>query len=145
MGISVGADIESLCGKCGDVWHVVVAMVADRVAKVECKQCGRQHRHRPPNGSATAASAPRASKASAKRATTANRSSKGAQSASALPLIQVDPNKPLRSYTINEEFGVGDRIAHKRFGEGVVEMVLGPDKIQVFFHEGGRRVMAHGR
>ena len=37
--LKVGADVEALCGKCGDVWHVVVAKVGDRVAKVQCKQC----------------------------------------------------------------------------------------------------------
>ena len=29
MTPAVGADIESLCSKCGDVWHVVVAKVGD--------------------------------------------------------------------------------------------------------------------
>ena len=30
----VGQDIESICGKCGDVWHVVVAMNGTAIAKV---------------------------------------------------------------------------------------------------------------
>ncbi|MBW2733404.1 MAG: hypothetical protein JRH20_13535 [Deltaproteobacteria bacterium] len=144
MAVSVGADIESLCGKCGDVWHVVVAMVADRIAKVECKQCGRQHRHRPPNGAKPVAKAASPRRSSTKKATT-RKTTAGAQSTSNMPLIEIDPKKPLRPYAITEEFATGDRVAHKRFGEGVVEMVLGPDKVQVFFADGGRRVMAQGR
>ena len=35
MSYPVGADIEALCGKCGDTWHVVVALVNGKIAKVE--------------------------------------------------------------------------------------------------------------
>ena len=31
MSAAVGADVEALCSKCGDVWHVVVAKVGERV------------------------------------------------------------------------------------------------------------------
>ena len=36
----VGEDIEALCGRCGQVWHVVMAKMGDRIAKVVCKRCG---------------------------------------------------------------------------------------------------------
>src|SRR5678815_1711262 len=39
MSAAVGADVEALCSKCGDVWHVVVAKVGERIVKVQCKQC----------------------------------------------------------------------------------------------------------
>ena len=132
---SVGADIESICGKCGDVWHVVVAMVGDQVAKVVCKQCGGQHRYRPPGGTAKTVSRARRKAASKKP--------KG-KSTAPEPLITVDTSKPLRPYRIAESFAVGDRISHMKFGEGVVEQIVGPQKIQVFF-SGGRRVLAHER
>ena len=32
MTAAVGADVEALCSKCGDVWHVVVAKVNVQVA-----------------------------------------------------------------------------------------------------------------
>ena len=34
MSAAVGADVESLCSKCGDVWHVVVAKVGDQIVRV---------------------------------------------------------------------------------------------------------------
>ena len=34
MTARVGADIEALCSKCGDVWHVVVAMVGPEIVRV---------------------------------------------------------------------------------------------------------------
>jgi hypothetical protein len=39
---------------------------------------------------------------------------------------------------------VADRIEHPQFGAGVVERLLGPGKMQVFF-AGGSRVLVHGR
>ena len=47
MAFSVGSDVEAMCNTCGDVWHVVVAKVGDKITKVECKQCGKQHRFKP--------------------------------------------------------------------------------------------------
>ena len=46
----VGQDIDALCGKCGQVWHVVMAKMGDRIAKVVCKRCGGQHRYRNEDG-----------------------------------------------------------------------------------------------
>ncbi len=139
MATSVGADIESICGKCGDVWHVVVAMIGDKVVKVECKQCGRQHRHKPPGGTTVRVSK-RGKVSASKRAP---KKAQG-QSQSSEPLIPFNPKRPPRSYAITESFQVGDRIAHRKFGEGVVELIVGPGKVQVFFPS-GRRVMAHER
>ncbi len=137
----VGADIESICGKCGDVWHVVVAKVADRIAKVQCKQCGKQHRHKPPGGTTVRAARRSSSKAGTKsRAKSVTK----AQPASNEPLIPPNLSRPVRAYGISEKFEVGDRVEHRKFGLGVVELAVGQGKIQVFFG-GGRRVLAHER
>lgn len=135
----VGADIESICGKCGDVWHVVVAKVGNQIAKVQCKMCGGLHRHRPPNGS-TARSTSRSTGRVA-RSSGGGRKTRGT-SKSAAPLIQPNLDKPPQSYSIKQTYAPGDRIEHPRFGSGVVEMSVGPQKIQVFFTT-GRRVLAH--
>ena len=45
----VGQDIEALCGRCGQVWHVVMAKMGDKIAKVVCKRCGGHHRYRDEN------------------------------------------------------------------------------------------------
>ena len=50
MSAAVGADVEALCSKCGDVWHVVVAKVGAQIVKVQCKQCGGYHRYKSPHG-----------------------------------------------------------------------------------------------
>ena len=66
MSVGVGQDIESICNKCGDVWHVVVAKVGDKIAKVQCKECNGYHRYRP-SGTTSATKQPRAASASRAR------------------------------------------------------------------------------
>jgi hypothetical protein len=134
--LPVGADIESLCSKCGDVWHVVVAKVGEKIAKVQCKQCGGFHRHKPPGGpEPKAAKVPGVRKLSPRAAKAA---------AAAAPQVAIDLSKPLRRYRPNERYEIGDRIEHPNFGSGVVETSPGPGKIQVHF-PGGRRVLVQGR
>lgn len=136
----VGADIEALCGKCGDVWHVVAAKLGDSVIKVVCKQCGQQHRYKPVPGS------PAALAREARAAKRAASGEKKAQSparaeAAAAPLVEADASKPVRPYRADEAYAVAERVSHPSFGQGVVELFPGPGKIQVFFAS-GRRVLA---
>jgi hypothetical protein len=144
MTAPVGADIESLCSKCGDVWHVVVAKVGERIVKVMCKQCQGQHRYKPPGGAPAArgASTPAARGASG----SATRSAAPRRAAAApppppTPLVPPDLSRPVRPYRATEAFRPGDRITHSNFGSGVVEAAAGPGRIQVFF-PGGRKVLA---
>ena len=138
MSAAVGADVESICSKCGDVWHVVVAKMGERIVKVHCKQCGKEHRHKPPGGVAE--------KAGEKARTSTARPAKGrSKTAKPAPLPAgpppFDPARPPRAYRPLDPYTVGDRIAHATFGAGVVESLAGPGKMQVWF-ESGRRVLA---
>ena len=134
MSAAVGADIESLCSKCGDVWHVVVAKVGEEVVKVQCKQCGGYHRHRSPNGTTTAKkSEPRPRVNRAKRAPVERFET---------PQVAADLSKPARTYSPMEKFVIGDRVEHPSFGAGVVEATPEPGKMTVFF-AAGRKVLVH--
>ncbi len=139
MSEPVGADVESLCGKCGDTWHVVVAKVGDAIVKVQCKQCGGYHRHRPPGGAKPARRAP-----AAKRASAAERSKAAAEIQRAEPLVAADPSVPPKRYSIRETYAPGERIEHPTFGVGIVEAVPEPGKMQVFF-DGTRRILAQAK
>lgn len=128
--MSVGADIESHCGRCGTTWHVVIAMVDGRVAQVECRQCGRRHRAR-----AGSTAAPRAHRRTGEASTRAARAAK--------PLVEPDLDRPPVPYSTRSTYRAGQRIEHPAFGPGVVERVLGATKVQVFFAVGSR-VLAQG-
>jgi hypothetical protein len=136
MSAAVGADIESLCSKCGDVWHVVVAKVGENIVKVQCKQCGGYHRHKPIGGKP----APRARTSSVARP-------KAAREAVAridTPSVAADLSKPPRTYNASERYAIGDRIEHPTFGSGVVEALPEPGKMTVFFAT-GRRLLVHAK
>ena len=44
---AVAKDIEAVCSKCGESWHVIVAVSDGKIAQVQCKSCGGYHKYRP--------------------------------------------------------------------------------------------------
>lgn len=133
MNATVGADVESICRKCGDVWHVVVAMIEGDIVKVQCKECNGLHKYK--------SSAEVAAKAKAKKTTSAAARKKAADAKpKSQATIKPDMKKEPRPYKFSEAFAPAERIEHVKFGLGIVETVM-TGKIEVFFPE-GRRVLA---
>jgi hypothetical protein len=142
MGISAGQDIEAICNKCGDVWHVVVAMVGEKVAKVQCKECNAYHKYRAPKGAKSKAKAVTRRKTSSKKSSSSKTKKKdGVKPPHAL--VEPDPKKPIREYGVRETFEVAERVDHPKFGVGVVEASL-DGKIEVYFPV-GRKVLAQAK
>jgi hypothetical protein len=50
-------------------------------------------------------------------------------------IVEGDPSRPIRSYSVTDSYCAGDRIAHPKLGTGVVQGVAGPGKIRVRFDE----------
>ena len=131
----VGQDIEALCGRCGQVWHVVMAKMGDKIAKVVCKRCGGHHRYRDEN----AAPVDRAETRQPRRQTfgSARRSSSSrGDAAPAVPAF--DPDKPPRKYAPRDSYAAGERVSHPTFGVGVVAGSPGAGKVDVVFGSGAR-------
>jgi ribosomal protein S27AE len=130
----VGEDIEDTCTRCGDVWHVVMAKIDDRIAKVVCKRCGSKHSYRGDPGEATAAAAPTAATVGRKVVR------KKTRPTAVVPVVAppFDPNVPPRTYSPREPYSPGERINHPTFGTGVVATTPGPGKVEVVFPEGNR-------
>ncbi len=131
----VGSDIDAICGRCGDARHVVVAMTDGCIARVECQQCERRHRYRYSGGSAAAV---------APRRVGVRTGSTRPRGRAARPIVEADPDRPLRSFRTTETYAVGDRLAHPSFGEGVVQALKGVSKIEVLF-EAGSKILVQGR
>jgi hypothetical protein len=102
----LGGDIEAYCGKCKDTReHVIAALSSEGgVERVQCRTCQSNHIYRD-----------RQPKAASTR--TSTRSSK--KEASSDP----DSVGPLRSYSMQHKFALGDRVDHPKFGVGVVTEV----------------------
>src|ERR1041385_7026319 len=128
MSAAVGADVEALCSKCGDVWHVVVAKVGAQIVKVQCKQCGGYHRYKSPHGAPKEVRQPSMFGPKPQRAPAAD---KAPVERFAKPAVAADLSKPSRTYRASEKYEVGERVDHPNFGQGVVE-ISEPGKITVF-------------
>jgi hypothetical protein len=138
MSAAVGADVEALCAKCGDVWHVVVAKVGAQIVKVQCKQCGGYHRYKSPHGATKEAKMP-----SATRPAKEPRAPKAPVERFEKPAVAADLSRPVKPYRASEKFAVGDRVDHPSFGQGVVE-ISEPGKVTLFFAT-GRRVLVQSK
>jgi hypothetical protein len=147
MAFEVGSDVEAMCNTCNDVWHVVVAKVGDKITKVECKQCGKQHRFKPTGDAPEANLKP--VRRTVVRAQTPGGAGSGAKKAGRSSAkadtrgVVLDPNKPTRDYSLRERFSLDEQIQHAKFGPGIVRAVE-DDKIHVEFAEGAK-VLLHGR
>ena len=130
--MKVGGEVQSLCRKCGESWHVVVAMTGSQVAQVECGNCGARHRYRPV-GAKTAGGATRTRATGVRRARAVMK-----------PAVEADLSRPPRPFRVSDTYAVGDRVEHANFGEGVVQALKGPTKVEIHF-AGGPRVLIQGR
>jgi hypothetical protein len=130
---AVGEDIEALCGRCGQVWHVVMAKMGDRIAKVVCKRCGGNHRYRSEADGEPEREARGRSSGSVRRPTRARSAEPAVQS---LPAF--DPSKPPRPYAARDSYTQGERVAHASFGVGIVTGSPGAGKVDVAFPSGVR-------
>lgn len=59
-------------------------------------------------------------------------------------VVEADPSRPRRPFRPSDTYEVGDRILHGHYGEGVVQAVKGPTKVEVLF-EAGAKTLVHGR
>lgn len=130
----VGSDIEASCRKCGDVWHVVIALADRQIAKVECSRCGARHRYR----------AVKAEKAAGRGKPAARATSSRTRRGQKQPIVEADESRPPRDFRMTDTYAVGDRVVHASFGEGVVQEVAAPSKIVVLF-AAGSKTLVHGR
>ena len=135
MAPAVGQDIEALCGRCGQVWHVVMAMMGDRIAKVVCKRCGGHHRYRREGDSEEKAAG---GSRDTRRSAPTRRFAKPAASRTPAPMPTFDPNKPPRVYSAKDGYDTGDRVTHPSFGTGVVSGAPAPGRVEIAFPSGSR-------
>ena len=135
--LSAGDIIEARCTKCRAVTnHRIVAMVEEKVVRVECNTCSGIHNYYPPGESrktTSSASVTRKKEAVPRKTASAKGSAEleeweaicaGIESGSAIP------------YDINGKFQVNALIEHPVFGIGVVKAVIRPNKMEVVFRDG---------
>ncbi len=128
--MKVGGEIEAYCTSCKAIhWHIIIAMVDARPAKVECLSCHKQHTLR----------------------TSRARARGGAPAAAKPPTVIVDIEEKLRGreksavgYDPKRACALDEVIRHPSFGVGLVVAISAPQRIEVQFR-GGRKVLVHAQ
>ena len=123
--LSAGDYIASKCSKCKDTTnHTIVAMVAEKVVKVQCNTCGGAHNYRPeakkkaPVARKTAAAKPRAT-------TKVQRSWE--------ELLEKARGEETTPYSMKTPMKDDMLIVHPTFGLGQVINCIKPNKMEVRF------------
>ena len=129
---AVASETLAYCTTCKmDLNSVIVAMKGDRIAKVQCFTCKKEHAYKAPKGidTPTAAKTKRATKK--KEAAEAE----AAQSIEAEweKLMSTHKDAPLKNYSTKGAFILGDKIHHPSFGDGIVGKLIYPNKVEVIF------------
>jgi hypothetical protein len=128
----VGGEIESYCGSCKEErTHIIAAMDGDIVRRVTCSMCGGTHnfKHKAAAGASVSADTSKT-----RRVTSSRRTKEQA--------FTIDPARPQKAYDMNHSYSTGDIISHPKFGPGLVETSLPPNKIEVRFQE-GKKMLLH--
>lgn len=126
--LSAGDYIASKCSKCKDITnHTIVAMVGDKVARVECNTCGSVHNYR----SAVVKKTPTKSKTSSNKPAKVNKMEAQWETL----LDKVDPTDAI-PYSMQIRVKEGDVVQHPSFGLGRVISTTRPNKMEVFFQSG---------
>ncbi len=132
----VGGDTLSYCGKCKrELSHVIVSMVGNKIARVECKTCRAQHNHK--SSAPVSGARSRAPGSAATKKVTLRVREVWEQK------VQASRAKVPLNYSVKEIFKVGDVIQHTQFGMGFVEEVKKDGKITVLFSE-TEKILIHG-
>jgi hypothetical protein len=134
--LSAGDNIEATCTRCRKILnHTIVAMVGEKVVKVECNTCRGVHNYREP-----VASKPVSSGAAVRKKEPAVRQVKKDAGAADREewetLSQAMDRGRAIAYDIDGKFKVNDLVDHAVFGLGMVKAVITPNKMEVLFQQG---------
>jgi hypothetical protein len=130
---NVGGEALAYCTSCKmDLNHVVVAMKGDRIAKVQCFTCKKEHAYKAPKGVTEPSAAPK-TKAPRKKSAAAEEAAIHSIEVEWQKLMLTHKDAPLKSYSLKGNFALGDKLNHPNFGEGIVGKLIYPNKLEVIF------------
>jgi hypothetical protein len=136
--LTAGDDIDSRCLKCKDITnHTIVALVENRVVKVQCNVCRALHNYRPVQ--VEKKTTVRRSGEKSGQSGRTGRSSRESKAESHFRelLGGRDPVAAVR-YAMTKSFIEDDLVNHPVFGLGLVTRMIPPNKIEVVFKEGSK-------
>ena len=131
MAKQVSEDIVAYCTSCKlDLAHVIVALDGEKVKKVLCKTCNKEHVYK----------APKEGKVPSKKKKLAASSKK--KTISPLEEWEMAMKKAkdatIRIYAQDGSFSEGEKIDHSTFGQGLITKLIQPNKMEVIFEDGAK-------
>lgn len=137
--LSAGDIIEAHCTRCRTLMnHTIVAMVGERVVRVQCNTCDGVHNYK----EAKPAKASAGRTAGPKQAAAPRASRKDPGAAEREEWIALRPGmqrERAKAYDMNGSYKVKDLVEHPAFGLGVVQRVVA-NKVEILF-EGGKKLL----
>ena len=124
----VAQETLAYCTSCKmDLNSVVVAMKGDRIAKVQCLTCKKEHTFKAAKGVTTP-----------KKKTTKKKKDSAEATATSIEaewekLMAQHKDAPMKPYSMKGAFLLGDKIHHPSFGDGIVGKLIYPNKIEIIF------------
>ncbi len=132
--LSAGNHTLSRCSKCKETSnHTIVAMVEDRVARVECNVCGSVHNHRNTTAPKPRSTSPR---------TPAQPRKTRAQAQWGNLMAEADQTRAV-PYHIKTPVKTGYIIDHPSFGLGQILSTTRPNKMEIIFEQGVKLLLCN--
>jgi hypothetical protein len=111
-----------------DLTAVIVAMQGDRIMRVMCKTCRKERGYKSPKGVEEPSLAPKAKSSSPR--TPVKVTSMEEEWMGAMSKIQ---NKRALPYSTTLKLSQGDLVSHPTFGDGIVQKIIHPNKVELLF------------
>ena len=154
--MQTGHEIDAMCTRCKMLLaHTIVAMVGQKVIRVECKTCKSVHAYKTEAQAKRAAARASAKEnaqsadgsAAPKKATRTRKSSKArlTQPARVWAPPSTQELSHAQNYKPQQTFHVGDTgvvLKHPTFGNGYIQKLIAPNKIDVLFAS-GTKILIH--
>ena len=126
---SVADETLAYCTSCKmDLNHIIVALKGERIAKVQCLTCKKEHVYRAPKGATT----PQAKSSKSKKSENQDDQNHSIE-AEWEKLMSSHRDAAVKPYSIKGHFTLGDKLNHPTFGDGIVGKLIYPNKLEVIF------------
>jgi len=138
--LSAGSTIETRCTRCNGVLnHTIVAMVGEKIVRVECSTCHGLHAYHP----VKVPKAPAAAKSASKKVAVPRKTKADPEAVARAEWAELQPalvSAQAIPYDMTRPFRLKNVLSHPNFGLGIVQLVIPPNKIDVLFQDGKKRL-----
>jgi hypothetical protein len=135
--LSTGDITEARCTRCQEIMnHTIVAMIEEKIVRVQCNTCNGVHNYRSPLP-AKKATAPKAASATTAKGTprvSRKDPAAGEKQEWAEQIVKMQPELAI-AYSMEGKYKVNSLVKHTTFGLGIVKR-QSPGKVEMLFADG---------